>query len=387
MKPQTSSRRSGATAYLILYAATTNEMDYLATVLASIVDLRSSSRPAPRPLRSSKSFPTLAHARGYIGRAKRALAADRPETFSQLLEELKWYEKDHLPMHVVYRNMAQLLSQPGDEDLLRDFLRFFPSSSCIGLPESLTGAWRRSHRIPRSHILIEQDAYEAEQEALAVNQIQRDVAMALHKGDTQVQHRAALPMEIVLRIMRYSSAVVQYPVRILKTTPTVLPAGATGRVSVRAHNNSDVSKLVCSSEPLDRAALAKMATIQVLTISQDQGWTTYVHHRRTYLPCANEACRHANEGSQSWFELGILDSSSTGEDALPRRAWVSHHNKIAGEDLQEHIGIEFDISHPIWEELRAGDRLGVWAHAQHQAWQCHVSEVELRYWQWFGSDL
>ena len=361
-------------------------MDYLATVLASIVDLRYSSRPNPTSLRS-ESFPTFAHAKGYIRRAKRVLTADRPETFSQFLEELELYERDHIPMHVVYSNMARLLSQPGDEDLLRDFLRFFPSSSCFGLPQSLTGAWRRSHRISRSHILIEQNAFEAEREAFVVTQFQREVAMALHKGDNQVQHRAALPMEIVLKIMRYSSAVVPYPVHILKTTPIVLPAGATGRVSVRAHNNSDVSKLVCSSEPLDRAALAKMATIQVLTISQDQGWTTYVHHRGSSLPCTNKVCRHANEGSQSWFELGILESSSTGEDASPRHAWVSHHNKIAGEDLQEHIGIEFDISHPLWEELRAGDRLGVWAHAQHQAWQCHVSEVELRCLQWFGSDI
>ena len=94
----------------------------------------------------------------------------------------------------------------------------------------------------------------------------------------------------------------------------------------------------------------------------------------------NDIYSHAHEGSQSWFELGIVAADS---HAPPRRSWVSHYNEIAGEDLKEHIGIEFDAHHPLWEELREGDRLGLWAHAIHPGWECRAAAAELQYREWF----
>ena len=74
----------------------------------------------------------------------------------------------------------------------------------------------------------------------------------------------------------------------------------------------------------------------------------------------------------SWFEVGI------GQKADQGHKWKTHNNEIASKNFREHIGIEFGPDHPIWKEVRPGDRLSVWAVAIYPGWACFIRAAELR---------
>ena len=201
--------------------------------------------------------------------------ADRPETYKNFLEELEHYEKEHLPMHVVYRKIASLLGAPGDEEVLHDFLRYLPTSLCFNLPYGVYSFWRKDHRVPEPNLILERDRIQVADEGKALVKLQVELASTLLAGqglpDTQLQYRPPLPMEIVSRIMRFSGMIAPFPVRVLSTSPIKRLASEPWM-----RLTADGTALVCMTEPLDGVTLGKMGTIQVVTQSQDQGWTTYV---------------------------------------------------------------------------------------------------------------
>ena len=108
--------------------------------------------------------------------------ADRPETYKKFLEELEHYEKEHLPMHVVYRKIAPLLGAPGDEEVLHDFLRYLPRSLCFNLPHYVFSHWRKDRRAPEPNIISERDGIQVAHEGKAFAKLQAEPASALLAG-------------------------------------------------------------------------------------------------------------------------------------------------------------------------------------------------------------
>ncbi|KAG8847475.1 hypothetical protein FRB96_001616 [Tulasnella sp. 330] len=130
------------------------------------------------------------------------------------------------------------------------------------------------------------------------------------------------------------------------------------------------------------------------------------------------------QGSWSWFDICVLQSSITVEPETPSLPnygianetemplesenhtvglspvsqesdftikvnpssgsplrWHSHHNELSTMEYKVHTGKEIGPEHEIWDHLRPGDRLGVWMNAQFGAWECNGKQAEIQVWE------
>ncbi|KAG8904939.1 hypothetical protein FRB99_000993 [Tulasnella sp. 403] len=149
---------------------------------------------------------------------------------------------------------------------------------------------------------------------------------------------------------------------------------------VTAHNADIEREVLFVTSAFDANMLGKIAAFRLNTMSKDQGW-----------------CIARDQGSWSWFEVGIINdgsvSHSATEDSIgpietKRNAstgqvlrWTSHHNEIAREAFKRHAGEIFGHGHEMWRHLEPGDRLAVWMCARFSASRCEARSAELVVWE------
>lgn len=107
-----------------------------------------------------------------------------------------------------------------------------------------------------------------------------------------------------------------------------------------AESNEYVRKIWFKSEPLNRSTIYRLAQLQLVTLSRDQGWVSE---------------QSLNSGSWSWFELAIYadkDATSprTKSDGTLLQ-WKSHHNAFALEADTKHYGLIFDRRGSLLDSL------------------------------------
>ncbi|KAG8999253.1 hypothetical protein FRB94_006341 [Tulasnella sp. JGI-2019a] len=115
------------------------------------------------------------------------------------------------------------------------------------------------------------------------------------------------------------------------------------------------------SEPLDRSIIYRLAQIQLVTKSRDQGWV-------------DDDVRNA--GSWSWFEVAIYAD----KDATSPRTrhngellqWKSHHNAFALPATTKHYGLVFDRRGQLLDDLEPGNVIVVHACVRFQGWENHA---------------
>ncbi|KAG8999610.1 hypothetical protein FRB90_012035 [Tulasnella sp. 427] len=167
----------------------------------------------------------------------------------------------------------------------------------------------------------------------------------------------------------------------------------TEHVSAESTDTNTVRKLLFSYDLKDAASLmsSNKAGIRLLTFSKDQGWV-----------------RNPEEGSWSWFEIGITakkptepgpqpaaaraavqlppndpplsSAGASGSDSDSLFVWQSHRNPLAGKDYSWLQGNIFGPKHEIWKQLQKnkGHHMGVWMCAKHADWKCKVKAAELQ---------
>ena len=106
-----------------------------------------------------------------------------------------------------------------------------------------------------------------------------------------------------------------------------------------------------STAPLSARDLANMHSIQLLTLSRDQGWVSDPY-----------------AGSWSWFNVVLLPSEG-GRVNAEEHSWSSHSNDPPASRMRLRAGFIFGPSHEIWQITQIGDRIGVRACAQFGGWR------------------
>ena len=93
-------------------------------------------------------------------------------------------------------------------------------------------------------------------------------------------------------------------------------------------------------------------------------------------------------GSWSWFEVGILSKdkgygseaerirTKQSEDGETLLTFKSHENKVHDRGYVQYTN-HFGAHHPIWEELREGDSLGIFGCVRQPGWACRGREAVL----------
>jgi hypothetical protein len=105
-----------------------------------------------------------------------------------------------------------------------------------------------------------------------------------------------------------------------------------------------------STAPLSAHNLVNTQSIQLFTLSRDQGWVSNPH-----------------DGSWSWFDIILLPSER--ERDAEEHSWLSHNNGPPASTMRSRAGSIFGPSHEIWQIARIGDRIGVRACAQFGGWR------------------
>ena len=121
--------------------------------------------------------------------------------------------------------------------------------------------------------------------------------------------------------------------------------------NIFAVDENPVRKDWFSTSLLSAHDLANTHSIQLLTLSCDQGWVS-----------------DPNAGSWSWFDVILIPGERErldGED----HSWFSHNNSPPASTIQRRAGSIFGPSHKIWQIAQIGDRIGVRASAQFYTWR------------------
>jgi hypothetical protein len=172
--------------------------------------------------------------------------------------------------------------------------------------------------------------------------------------------RPALPPELIALIFRKASILIP---------DQDLSAISTKRVHVLAIYGHKEARVWFCSRALTASEVARTAAVQLTTYSRDQGW-----------------CSQPENGSYSWFELGVLPGTGSGvvetiglEDGAVR--WVrSHHNRLAERELAHLQGPIISIDDL---ELEVGGIIAVRACCQFGTWVNLAENGKLRFWKWF----
>ncbi|KAI0311486.1 hypothetical protein OF83DRAFT_755571 [Amylostereum chailletii] len=167
--------------------------------------------------------------------------------------------------------------------------------------------------------------------------------------------RAAIPTEIITSIVHFAG---------LKTLDTSLSTVNTKGVHVHSSGSAVSSKDWIWTSPLDSAALARIAAVQVITISSDQGWASYPEH-----------------GSYSWFDIGLLRPSSDGNQEVCWR--TSHHNQLAKKESVRREGSVITMEDKMWDNVKVGDVIAVRVCAQFGGWVNNAEFGQIKVWNWF----
>lgn len=170
-------------------------------------------------------------------------------------------------------------------------------------------------------------------------------------------NRSPLPLELVLRILRLAECICPVPSRKLSLTSrtSALAASSLSDIAV-------VSWMM--SQPLEHRSLSRIAQMQLVTVSRDQGW--------------------GNQGPWSWFEVAILTPSNDIKLATNGQplSWRSHENRRA-RGFQTYEGVRFGPNHEIWDHVDVGDRLCVIVCAKFPGWQNEAERGTLKVWEWW----
>ncbi|KDQ16906.1 hypothetical protein BOTBODRAFT_219380 [Botryobasidium botryosum FD-172 SS1] len=121
-------------------------------------------------------------------------------------------------------------------------------------------------------------------------------------------------------------------------------------------------KLWFKSEPVDRSFCYRVAQLQLVTDSHDQGW---ISEESVYL------------GSWSWFEVVILADANATEPRFKGKRelkWRSHNNRIGVPDKSRHFGIVFDRRGELLDDLEVGNVIGVRLCTRFPGWSNHAYE-------------
>ena len=178
--------------------------------------------------------------------------------------------------------------------------------------------------------------------------------------------RPGLPVELVIYIFRLADCVLPSERFTMKIDIPCRAKASSGTIS---------NTIWFSTPPLSREPLSRIASIQLVTLSRDQGW-----------------CGDPSSGSWSWFEIVILRGDSQqvvkksavgGKDLV----WISHHNPIASKQYSWLEGSIFGSDHELWKHLAEGDRIAVRACAQYGGWCCSAMEGFLKADEWFEPTL
>ncbi|KAG8906630.1 hypothetical protein FRB99_006418 [Tulasnella sp. 403] len=330
------------------------------------------------------------HAADYIRHVRHRLE-DQPQTYKRFIETLRRYDEEHLGFPVAYQSMAELLKEY--PDLLEQFMKFFPTSRCFALPNSISRSWRTTYNKARatSKAKLEKQFPGEDGPTFApfatplhyYHALLRSILRGVPSSDKVTGHRwmekiharPGLPVELASNILRHAGIIRPHPSSSLSSshgTHERVTAGVLQDWAATSRRRAYVAPV-----PFDRQILHKAACFQLVTISKDQGWTT-----------------HAQEGSCSWFEIGIVPAGDDGSiptfpgvklhpDTQRPLRWTSHYNEIAGSEYYEHAGVMFGSGHEVWDHLSPGDRLGVWMCAEHAAWACLATKFTLKVWEWF----
>jgi hypothetical protein len=124
-------------------------------------------------------------------------------------------------------------------------------------------------------------------------------------------------------------------------------------VEVLAWGGGDAHEDWLKSPSFNEHDLENMHSVQLITISRDQGWTS-----------------DPDAGSWSWFDLILLQN-----DGTPRAlegetlAWKSHDNGPPASPIQVRPGLVFGPDHVLWRHLQSGDQICVRACARFSGWR------------------
>ncbi|KAJ7462457.1 hypothetical protein FB451DRAFT_1266848 [Mycena latifolia] len=201
--------------------------------------------------------------------------------------------------------------------------------------------------------------------------------------------RSALPVELVRLIVRAASFIVPDRDQTHRAERSVFVH------VVILDEEPVVSRVWFWTKPL---AVSKIAAIQLLTVSRDQGWvsppTTVCH---------------------SWFEWGVFnggvpteDAPGTGRDgtitgneaawgtsrttqtdgegtaAKSKATWRrTHGNPVAQGQYRQHAGARVGMDDEMWEGVTAGAIIAVRACAQQEMWENDARYGEILVWKWF----
>ncbi|KAF7799908.1 hypothetical protein EIP86_011150 [Pleurotus ostreatoroseus] len=212
---------------------------------------------------------------------------------------------------------------------------------------------------------------------------------ALQRGSSDSPNcslRPPLPPELVRIIIRYAGFKV----------PDSALATATNACQVSSRGPR-ATKVWFWGGPLTDTRLARIAALQLVTVSRDQGWVS-----------------DPTAGSWSWFDIGVFPApppartnseiadrgSSAGLAAETDWSWISadiqnyfndrddghwrysHHNPMEKPEGRRE-GPIFAMDDDIWQDVKTGSIVAVRMCAQYPGWQNKGSRAELRTWRYF----
>ncbi|KAJ6606089.1 hypothetical protein DFH09DRAFT_1299370 [Mycena vulgaris] len=193
--------------------------------------------------------------------------------------------------------------------------------------------------------------------------------------------RPALPVELVRLIMRTAAFMV--PDR-------QQTQHAERSVFLRATTRDEepvVSRVWFWTKPLN---LAKVAAVQLVTVSHDQGWVspaTDVCHSWFEWGVFNgvpEPASGGGEGGVTGNEMVWRTESPKQEGKASEPMWCrTHGNPIARGQYQQHDGPRVGIDDEMWDGAKAGSVIVVRACTQQALWENDARYGEILVWKWF----
>ncbi|KAJ7437846.1 hypothetical protein B0H11DRAFT_2294178 [Mycena galericulata] len=194
--------------------------------------------------------------------------------------------------------------------------------------------------------------------------------------------RPALPVELVRLIIRTAGLMVPNRQQTKRADRSVFV-----RVTTR-DEAPVVSRVWFWTHPLD---LAKVAAVQLVTLSRDQGWVAPL----------TDVCH-------SWFEWGVVnggvppqdvggditgnegawragrEKQTEGKTSENESVWRrTHGNPVADSRYLQHDGPRVGMDDSFWDGAKAGSALVVRACAQQAMWENDARYGEILVWKWF----
>ncbi|KAF8333961.1 uncharacterized protein EI90DRAFT_3050426 [Cantharellus anzutake] len=222
----------------------------------------------------------------------------------------------------------------------------------LGVPDNLN-----SHIRSHSATLTVNPQASFRNYAIALNALARSLHAGIRDvkpGELVTGRRRPLPVEIVLEIFEWADIRVQ-----------AVEFHSDSWVSAHASNGEASRSIWFSAGPLGPELLQQRLSMQLETLSHDQGWVG-----------------DPSAGSWSGFEIAITTRNPTNGqlrilqtegDNIQLLTWKSHCNTIETRFPIHHTGIEFRPDHEICSRS-----ITVYAFAQYPGWSCFAERGILR---------